>query len=219
VLNAASFTTSVASGDLVSIFGQGLATGTSAASSFPLPTTLGGTKVTLNNTPMALTFASPTQINAALPFNVVGSATVQVTTAVGSATAQVNISDTAPAIFTSAITHVDGSLVSASSPAAQGESLVIYLAGMGQVSPAPTLGTGQPAPSAPLMRVVGVPLVQFGNTTPIQPDFAGLTPGFVGVYQVNVTVPQNLTPQTYSLRVSVNGVMSNSQDIPVKARP
>jgi uncharacterized protein (TIGR03437 family) len=216
VVNGASFTPSLASGELVSIFGQGLASGTSQAAGFPLPTSLDGSTVTLNGIPMALTFASPGQINAALPLNALGLATVRVTTPAGSAETQINIADVAPAIFPSAITHVSGTLVSATAPATPGETLVIYMTGLGQVDG--TIGAGQAAPASPLLRVLAPVQVQIGGTAPIVPDFAGLTPGFVGVYQVNVAVPQNLPAMVYPLRVSVKGIASNSQNIPVQAR-
>jgi uncharacterized protein (TIGR03437 family) len=60
-------------------------------------------------------------------------------------------------------------------------------------------------------------VVQIGATTPITPDFAGLAPGLVGVYQVNVAVPQDLPDGVYSLRVSEKGIASNSQIIQVQS--
>jgi uncharacterized protein (TIGR03437 family) len=164
---------------------------------------------------MALTFASPSQINAALPLDALGPATLRVTNAGGFAETQVNVTDTAPAIFASAITHVNGALVSAAAPVTPGETLVIYMTGLGQVNG--ILAAGQAAPASPLLRVLAPVVVQIG-TTQITPDFAGLTPGFVGVYQVNVVVPQNLPAKTYPLQVSIKGNTSNSQNIQVQAR-
>jgi uncharacterized protein (TIGR03437 family) len=60
--------------------------------------------------------------------------------------------------------------------------------------------------------------VQIGATTSITPDFAGLTPGFVGLYQVNVHIPLDLPPMAYLLRVSEKGIASNSQIIQVQSR-
>jgi uncharacterized protein (TIGR03437 family) len=210
VVNGASFTTDLATGGFVSIFGQGLASGTSQASSFPLPLTLAGTSVTLNNTPMALTYVSAGQINAVLPLDALGPATLRVTTPAGLAETQVTVSDTAPAIFPFAITHVNGTLVSPAAQATPGETLIIYLTGLGQVDG--RISTGQPAPSSPLLRVVGAVQVQIGDLS-ITPDFAGLTPGLVGVYQVNVVVPQSLPTKVYPLRVSEKGNFSNPQNI------
>jgi uncharacterized protein (TIGR03437 family) len=216
VVNGADFQPTVASGGLVSIFGQFLASGTSQAAGFPLPLSLGGSTVSLNGAPLSLTFASPSQINAALPLDALGPAKLRVTTPAGFSETAINITDSAPAIFASAITHVNGALVTPEAPAAAGESLVIYMTGLGQVDG--KLAPGQAAPSSPLLRVLAPVLVQIGDTTPVTPDFAGLTPGFVGVYQVNVTVPLSLPAKTYPLRVSVKGNASNALNIQVQGR-
>jgi uncharacterized protein (TIGR03437 family) len=69
-----------------------------------------------------------------------------------------------------------------------------------------------------LLKVLAPVEVQIGATTPITPDFAGLTPGFVGLYQVNVHIPLDLPPMAYLLRVSEKGIASNSQIIQVQSR-
>jgi uncharacterized protein (TIGR03437 family) len=216
VVNGASFTSSLAAGELVSIFGQQLASGVGQASGFPLPINLEGSTVSLNGVPMALVYASPGQINAALPLDALGPATVRVTTSAGFAETEVDIGDVAPAIFPSAITHANGTPVSAAAPVTPGETLVIYMTGLGQVDG--TIAAGQAAPVSPLLRVVAPVVVQIGATTPITPDFAGLTPGFVGLYQVNVHIPLDLPPMAYLLRVSEKGIASNSQIIQVQSR-
>jgi len=216
VVNGASFTSLLATGELVSIFGQQLASGISQASGFPLPISLDGSTVTLNGVPMALVYASPDQINAALPLDALGLATVRVTTSAGFAETEISIGDVAPAIFPSAITHANGTPVSATAPVTPGETLVIYMTGLGQVDG--KIAAGQAAPSSPLLRVLAPVEVQIGATTPITPDFAGLTPGFVGLYQVNVHIPPDLPAMAYLLRVSENGIASNSQIIQVQSR-
>ena len=215
VVNGASFLPSLAVGGLVSIFGQELASGTSQATGFPLPMSLGGSSVTLNGVPMALTFVSPSQINAAVPLDALGPATLRVTTPTGFTETQVNIADASPAIFPAAITHSNGTLVSATAPASPGETLVIYMTGLGQVDG--KVGAGQAAPSSPPLKVLAPVQVQFGGAPPVTPDFAGLTPGFVGVYQVNVAVPRNLAANVYAVRVMVKAAVSNAQNIQVQA--
>jgi adhesin/invasin len=79
------------------------------------------------------------------------------------------------------------------------------------------VGTGQAAPSSPLLKVLAPVQVQIGIAPPITPDFAGLTPGFFGLYQVNVVIPANLPANIYPLHVSVKSIASNSQNIQVKA--
>ena len=173
-------------------------------------------RVTVNSTPLALTYASPSQINAALPLDFLGQAMLRVTTQGGFAETPISVADSAPAIFTAAITHADGSLVSSDAPVTPGETLIIYMTGLGAVNG--KLAAGQAAPSSPLLSVLAPVVVQIGDTTQVTPDFAGLTPGFVGVYQVNVKVPLNLPPKIYPLRVTVKGTVSNSQNIQVQAR-
>ncbi|HXA48890.1 MAG TPA: metallophosphoesterase, partial [Candidatus Acidoferrum sp.] len=203
VVNGASFTTSLAPGELVSIFGKGLATQTFSAQSYPLPTVVGGASVMLNGTPLPLIYVSPGQINAQLPLDVRGSATLVASTLAGTSQASVTISDTAPAVFPFGVLHADGRAVSTTAPAAPGETLVIYMTGLGQVNG--SIAAGQPAPASPLLSVTSDVQVMFGPAGPLKPSFAGLTPGFVGVYQVNVTVPSNLATNTYPVRVLTTG--------------
>jgi uncharacterized protein (TIGR03437 family) len=60
--------------------------------------------------------------------------------------------------------------------------------------------------------------VDLGDTNPVTviPGFAGLAPGFVDVYQVNVTIPVTLPSKTYPLRVTAKGNPSNPQNVQVQ---
>jgi uncharacterized protein (TIGR03437 family) len=218
-VNAASFQPALAPGALVSVFGTALATTTAQASSFPLPTSLGNSTVSVNGRALSMVFASPGQVNAALPLDITsGQATLRVTTPGGFAETKINVSDTAPAIFDSAITHANGSLVSATAPAQPGETIIIYMTGLGAVDG--SVPPGMPSPSSPLLNATALIAVDIGDTNPIsvKPIFAGLAPGFVDVYQVNVTIPPNLSTKTYPIRVSAKGSTSNPQAIPVQQK-
>ena len=110
------------------------------------------------------------------------------------------------ACSTPLITHADGTLVSMSSPAKTGEEIVIWALGLGATQPAVPTGqaTPSPAPVAQTLQEVnyeyqlnagpwrGVPYLSVCYTTvfcPNTPVFAGLTPGYVGLYQVNFVIP------------------------------
>lgn len=95
------------------------------------------------------------------------------------------------------VTYADGGLVTAARPARPGETLVMYAFGLGRTTP--LLPSGQPSPTTP---AVTAGLLDFNFSVNAPPRlrrdgpsvqralFAGLTPGFVGLYQVNFLVPE-----------------------------
>jgi uncharacterized protein (TIGR03437 family) len=105
--------------------------------------------------------------------------------------------------------HQDGmALVTSTHPALLGETVTMFGTGFGAVSPA--VPTGFPTPLAPLsfatadvpiqasLRNAGLPFF------PLVPSFVGLAPGFVGLYQINLQIPANLsvTPATNILDIN-----------------
>jgi len=93
--------TAVAPGSLVSIYGSGLAASTATAASFPIPATLGGAAVAVDGISAPILYASPTQINAQIPFEVsagAGSISVAVNGALVGAVS-INIQASAPGLF------------------------------------------------------------------------------------------------------------------------
>lgn len=93
------------------------------------------------------------------------------------------------------VTHADGSPVSVGAPAQPGEELVIYAVGLGQTNP--PLQTGKLVTAAVPTQTTYTLDFNFrpnalGTKPPPgapQPLFAGATPGYVGIYQINVVVP------------------------------
>jgi uncharacterized protein (TIGR03437 family) len=220
VANAASGDSSgVAPGSIVAIYGAGLATSTATASSFPIPATLGDAGVTVNGIAAPILYASPTQINAQIPFEVsAGAASVSVSVNGAVAmTSSINVRPVAPGLFVqpqgnAAVVNDDGQVNSAARPAAVGSVISGYLTGLGTVSP--PVATGDAASAGSLSMVEGGVSATIGST-PATVQFAGLTPGFAGLYQVNILIPQ-LPAGQYPLQASVDGVLSNAAPINIQ---
>ena len=220
VKNAASFEVGAAApGSIVSIFGSGLGSSTAKANAYPLPLNLAGTTVAVNGRPAPLYFVSAAQINAQIPFETAaGNATLMVNSGGAAAgAASLTIQNSAPGLFTltgghAAVLNQDGSVNGATQPASAGDIVAAYLTGLGAVDNA--VATGQMALSAPLSRVIaGVGATIGGQMAQI--SFAGLAPGFAGLYQVNITVPP-LPAGDYPLQVSVAGASSNAAPISIR---
>jgi uncharacterized protein (TIGR03437 family) len=114
--------------------------------------------------------------------------------------------------------HLDFSLINAASPAHPGESIIIYLVGMGATNPA--VGSGQVAPGSvvgqSLANATLQPLVQVaGQKATVL--YAGLTPGSIGLYQIDLTIPTNVPAGNPSITVSQNTANANTTTIPVVA--
>ena len=206
VLNGASFIASVAPGSLVSIFGRNLARGAQSAATYPLPVSMGAATVNLNGTPVPLLYASSSQINFQLPFVDPGSASLGVerdSIPTGPFTFQ--IAATAPGIFMlpenqGAILNQDYTVNDPGLPARVGTVVMIYATGQGAV--APPLPAGQAAPAVPLSITPQNPTVTIGGISAAV-KFSGLAPGYAGLWQINVQVPQN-APTGDDIPVQVN---------------
>lgn len=101
--------------------------------------------------------------------------------------------------------HQDGRPVNGEAPAAPGENISLVAGGLGAVEPA--LQTGTPAPGDPLSLAVNAVTVRIGHVeAPV--SFAGLMPGSVGVYQINVQVPSGIATGIHAVTVESAGVRS-----------
>lgn len=240
VLNNATYATneSLAPGGITSVFGeQFTAPGAplSLAPGAPLPTTLGGVRVLVNEVPAPLYFVSAGQINFQIPFNVSpGEVIVRVERdgTRGNA-ASVGIVNRAPRVLIWPIAgnygiavNSDGTLPLPAGttlgsfsgrPARAGDALVIYAIGLGPTNPG--VGTGVASPADPLARVDNT-IVNFGVRGPfgggVDPLYAGLAPGFVGLYQINVIVPGGLAAGPVDMSLDVDGALSNTFRIQVQ---
>ncbi len=209
----------LAPGMLASIFGGPLAAET-AQSGIPLATTLSDTQVWVNGAPAPLLYVSPGQINFQTPSNAPPGTTVRLevvrpssgqTIAGGSAA----IAPAAAGIF--GVLNEDNSPNSPANPAARGSVIQIFATGQGAVSGAPD--DGNPAPDSPLATTPSAPVVTIGTSSQrdVVPDFSGLAPGFVGLWQINARVPAATAPGAQvPLIVRYRGSASNVVSIGVK---
>lgn len=206
ITNASNYTpitNAYSPGELVSLYGN-------FGSSFqidgvlPIPPELNGVQVLVNGRKAPVFLTSANQISALVPYETAGEyfATFQVlVNGSKSNTVTVYVDYSSPGIYTlgesgigpGAILHADYTLVDETSPAVPGEAVLLFMDGLGTV--APQVGDGVPASSRPLSYSD-----EFGYTeiylddsvdayAPCNVDFAGLAPGFAGLYQVNFEVP------------------------------
>jgi len=193
IVNAATFTGALAPGGIMAIFGTGLS-GPGAA-----------TAVTMDGSTAAILFASAFQVNAQIPPAIApGVHTVQVKSAYGSVQQQVTVSAVAPEIFLlaspseGAILNQDNTINTAMTPLPRGQTLQIFATGLGA-----TVKQGA-------YSVASTTVTAVVNGTELPVSFAGLAPGFVGLYQVDVPIPATMPPGSgISLTLKQGGQLSN----------
>jgi uncharacterized protein (TIGR03437 family) len=219
----------LAQGDIAAVFGDQFTLGDpQLASNTPLPKDLAGTQVFVNDQQAPLYFSSAGQIDFEVPFEVMpGPATVRVDRSGQRGNSIfVNIVASAPRFILfnggpyAIMQTPDGVLTGIPThPVKAGDVIVIYTIGLGPTTTA--VQTGAPAPGAPSLANVNGVKVCFRLNTPFsEPNcadaaFAGLTPGFVGLYQVNANVP-TVPSGDIQLSFLVNGVISNFVQISVQ---
>jgi len=201
IVDGASFSAPPAPGGIFSLFGANFAAATEAFSTVPLPTTLAGVSLEINGTPVPLYFVAPNQINAQLPFDTApGPATAVIVTPAGRTTATTfTVLSAAPAIFVA----VGGVGV-----------VTAYVTGLGAVTPA--VPTGAPAPLDVLSFAQATVTATLGGV-PAPVQFAGLAPGFIGLGQVNVIIP-DATPKgdAVPLILEINGQTSKPAPVAIR---
>jgi uncharacterized protein (TIGR03437 family) len=213
VINAAPpyLAQALAPGSYISIFGNDLADSTLVETTQSLPVSLGLVSVSFDGGGLSLPghihFVSPSQINVQIPWEFQGQASVQMKVTllpcgfIWSNLYTVPLATYSPGIF--AVTDgVNNTVISASNPVKRGGSIVIYANGLGPVS-APQ-SSGDPASSTQLAYTSVVPTVTLGGG-PTGFYFSGLTPGIVGLYQVNVSIPADAPTGTQPLALSIGG--------------
>jgi uncharacterized protein (TIGR03437 family) len=232
ILNAASYVSRLplAPGAIGSMFGfaNQFTTKAESAATVPLPTTIQNVQVLINGTPSPIYYLGPNQINFQVPKSIPSSGTADVLVQrtdtgqiLGNFPLAMDVAS--PAIFTIngsgqgqvAAINQDGTVNGQTNPAPNGSVITFFGTGQGVVPNAPPDGT----PSSGIVPTSSLPIVIIGtgNTNnPVPPEnvqYSGLAPGLVGVWQVNVKIPDEVAPTSTTIPTPVvfqlNGIASN----------
>jgi uncharacterized protein (TIGR03437 family) len=202
----------LAPGTIASVYGANLATGEAVAPGPPLVTQYQGTSIQTGALAAPLFYVSSDQVDFQVPFELAPNQSypiVATLNGVSSVPGRFSVAPATPAVVfnpdgTVVAQHGSGSLVTGASPAKPGEPLVIYLVGMGSLTTPVATGqatTGQTTVSiTPQVTLNGENVFLF---------YQGLTPGFVGLYQINLIVPSDAATGTLPLVVTQNGFAAN----------
>jgi uncharacterized protein (TIGR03437 family) len=219
VVNAASsapFTAFISPGEFLTLYGSGLASATKS-SSLPFKTELDQVQVFINQVAAPIYYVSPTQISVIVPYITAPGTVAQiqvvnngvnsniVTAFTGMTSVGVFTNNPVGGIGTAAAERPGYSIVSESNPAQIGETIALYVAGMGAVNP--TVTDGSAAPTTTLSNTTNTPQIWIADSagnyleSPTPLPFSGLAPGFAGLYQINFAVPTGLAAGDTTLEV------------------
>jgi uncharacterized protein (TIGR03437 family) len=216
----------VAPGGAISIYGDRLAENAAASASLPLSQLLVDTQLTLAGVKLPLYYVSQTQVNAVVPYKVNVNAPQQILVQRGltlSLPVLVDVAPAEPSVFNTgspdntAIAYgypADGSapyLVTPAAPAHAGDTIELFCTGLGPVDPA--VADGSAPADARTQTVNPVQMTIGGREAAV--SFAGLAPGFVGLYQVNAVVPAGTATGSVPVAVKLAGQTSPTVTIPV----
>jgi uncharacterized protein (TIGR03437 family) len=198
------------------IYGANLAYSTAAVSQGgALPIWLGTkeTTVSINNYPVGLYYVSPIQINFLVPPDMLpGPASLSVKVDALYRSVELTLGRAAPGLFqldpqNVVATEVDGAVLTASSPAKPGDIVILWATGLGETTP-PADGPQIPIAAAPLIAGANLSILLDGSAVPANAiDYAGVAPGFAGLYQINLTLPMS-TGANPEIQLQLDGTSS-----------
>jgi len=221
IVNAAdNETETLAPNTIATIYGTGLAWVTRAMNpndihGGTLPTVLSGTgvHVIVGGIVANIYYVSPTQINFLVPASLLPAASnVQVVLdSTSGPLVPVQIAAASPALFqldaqNAIATRPDGSLITPDAPASAGDIVILYATGLGQT--VPTAEYSQLPTQAASLKLPGFQILLDGS--PVDPAailYAGIAPGFAGLYQINLNIPPATGPNP-EIRIGFDGTLS-----------
>ncbi len=204
----------------ISIYGKNLAYVTKAISpndiaAGTLPTALIGTgvRVLINQIAADIWYVSPTLVNLLIPSSLVaGPAIVQLeVNGIAGPPIAITLGTAAPSMFqmdaaTVLAIHGDGSLITATAPGRRGEEIVIFATGLGPTVPA-AVPNQVPQTAARLAAKDFQVFLNGVAVDPVRINYAGVTPGYAGLFQINVTIPAD-APSNPEIRMGSGGILS-----------
>jgi len=236
VVDAASYRQPIAPGSYIAIFGSGLTDaaltpagsgGIDQNTNARLPLNIDFTQVSFDvpsagiSVPGRIAYISPGQLTLQVPWELAGQKSVQVKVTINNTfgnVVTVPLADYAPAMFESGgvaiAVDLAGNLITTLNPAVRGQTITLYANGLGPVTNQPV--SGDPALSSPLSQTTTSPVVSIGGQNAAAPQFSGLTPTLPGLYQINLTVPQNAATGTVPISITIGGQTSKASTLPVK---
>ncbi len=230
----------ISPGDIAVAYGSNFTSATpQGAQSTPIATNLAGVQVLVNGTAAPIYFISPNQIDFQVPYSTTaGTADIQVVNnGTPGNTVSVTVAAVEPKILVFLgysgqppiiVNYADGSIATTDSgftalpahAASPGDTLIMYAIGLGQTSPAATTGAAASSSTLETINPANATITLGGGfitTVPIKPAFVGLAPGFVGLYQINFTLPSNApVGSSIPVMLTVNGAQSNPVNIAIQ---
>jgi uncharacterized protein (TIGR03437 family) len=208
----------LAPGTIAQVYGSGLAATTVSPGVLPLATTFNGTFMLIGGISAPLYYLSSGQLDVQIPSELAANQQyANVVSANGALTLpdQIDVIPAVPGVVASGDGQIvaqhglDYSLVNAGSPAKPGEYIIIYLAGMGATNPSVASGAVSPLAPVTIQPTVTVD----GQTAAV--GYAGLTPGSVGLYQINFQVPVSAQTGDLPVVITQNGMTANAAKLQV----
>ncbi len=219
-----------APGSYVEIYGVGLSDATRVTSTPYLPVALAGVSVSFDapglSVPGHIHFVNPNQVNVQIPWEFQGQTSALMKVSVGgsqSAVYTVPLASVSPAAFevpdssgnrlVIAALDTGNRLITTANPARRGQTISLYMNGLGAVDHTPV--SGDPTPGQPLAHTVAQPRVTIGGIDAAVP-FSGLSPSSVSLYQINVTVPLQAPVGRQPIKVTIDGIDAKASSLPVQ---
>ena len=228
VVNAASYESGVSPGTLATIFGQGLSdvSGVVVAGGNPLPGQLAGVIVLVNGIAAPIFSVAYANGEDQISFQV----PIETPTGPSAAEVQVLLHNFQVAdVFTDSFTEDPGifvyqgnyaiavfasnyALVGPDNPALPGDVIILYATGLGPVTV--YVPDGYAAPTD-LLAYTADPSQVLINGEPCAVYFSGLAPGFVGLYQINLRVPDDAPIGNLDIMIQTPYASSALAKVPV----